>query len=49
MSEQFKEWVESDNVVKIGENLYRTQCTLYSKAFTFEELKQYWKNEYEEV
>lgn len=46
MKKRFRKWFASDNVVRIGDNLYRTQCTLYSKAFTFEELQQYFKKEY---
>lgn len=44
--EEFNQWVKSDNVVKEGENEYRTQCTLYKKGFTYDELFAYFKREY---
>lgn len=43
----FQWWVESDNVVKIGDN-YITQCTQYGKLFTLDELRKYFKREYYE-
>jgi hypothetical protein len=44
--EEFKEWIESDNVVKVNDNEYRTQCTLYRKGFTYDGLFAYFKREY---
>ena len=48
----FEEWLKSDNVFKqesktdIGEYVYRTQCTLWRKTFTYEEIKKYYEHEY---
>lgn len=43
----FREFVNSDNVVKTGANEYKTQCTLYRKKFTLLQLRRYFKKEYE--
>lgn len=43
--EDFKEWLNSDNVIKTKEG-YRTQCTQYSKTFTLEQLLTYFDREY---
>jgi hypothetical protein len=42
---QFNDWMNSDNVIKI-KNRYKTQCTLYRKAFDFDELRAYFFKEY---
>ena len=42
---QFLKWIDSDNVIKMTEG-YRTQCTLYCKAFTRKELYVYFKKQY---
>ena len=44
--EGFEEWKDSDNVIQTGTNEYRTQCTLYRKGFSLEELKEYFRKEY---
>lgn len=41
----FKDWLNSDNVVKFH-NGYRTQCTLYRKSFSLQELEDYYDREY---
>jgi hypothetical protein len=41
----FKDWLNSDNVVKFH-NGYRTQCTLYRKLFSLQELEKYYDREY---
>ncbi len=46
MEHTFENWIDSDNVVKFH-NGYRTQCTQYRKLFTFEELKVYYKREFD--
>ncbi len=45
MNNTFKDWVNSDNVVKFH-NGYRTQCTLYRKLFTLEELQEYYNRNF---
>lgn len=42
----FEIWKESDNVIKVGENEFQTQCSLYIITFTEKELKAYYKREY---
>jgi intracellular sulfur oxidation DsrE/DsrF family protein len=44
--DRFLDWLESDNVVKSGENEYKTQCTQYKKVFDYDELLEYFINEY---
>lgn len=46
-TDRFREFVNSDNVVKIQTNLYQTQCTLYRKSFTWSELQNYFIKEYQ--
>ncbi len=45
MENTFENWLNSDNVVKFH-NGYRTQCTLYRKLFSLEDLKLYYTKEY---
>lgn len=45
----FNSWLKSDNVVKVSDDVYRTQCTLYRKRFTLAELKAYYKREYSDI
>ena len=42
----FDWWLNSDNVVKV-EGGYITQCTQWKGVFTFDEVKKYYKKEYE--
>lgn len=42
----FLKWLESDNVVKAGDDRYQTQCTQYFPNFTYTELLAYYKKEY---
>ena len=43
--DNFKKWVNSDNVIKMF-GYYHTQCSQYSIKMTKEELKQYFIKEY---
>jgi hypothetical protein len=36
----------SDNVVRTGQDEYRTQCSLYKKGFTLSELYKYFVKNY---
>lgn len=42
----FKLWIKSDNVFKIDNDHYKTQCTQYCKTFSFSELFDYFEREY---
>ena len=42
----FGEWLQSDNVIKVDEG-YKTQCTQWGKAFTYDEIKKYFQTEFE--
>lgn len=44
----FEIWRDSDNVVKVGEDAYKTQCSQYCKSFSEQELKKYFIKEYGE-
>jgi hypothetical protein len=44
--EQFNEWIADDNAIKIGDDIWIEQTTQYSKQFTTDELKQFFKKEY---
>ena len=41
----FKQWIESDNVIKLG-NKYTFQCIQYKKQFTYKQSYKYWLKEY---
>ena len=41
----FKEWMNSDNVIKLG-NKYTFQCIQYKKQFTYKQSYKYWLKEY---
>ena len=41
----FKKWMQSDNVIKLG-NKYTFQCIQYKKQFTFAAAYKYWLKEY---
>lgn len=43
---EFKQFVISDNVIKIAKNGYKTQCSQYTKTFTINELFAYYKFNY---
>ena len=45
-NKDFEEWLNSDNVVKTGEDEYRTQDSLYRIPMTLEKLKAYFKKEF---
>ena len=47
IKKDFKDWIDSDNVVK-NVNGYVTQCTQYRKTFNYEELMKYFVREYSE-
>lgn len=42
---QFKDWLNSDNVIKLG-NKYTFQCIQYKKQFTYTAAYKYWLKEY---
>lgn len=49
MSENYKNflwWLKSDNVIKVGANEYRTQCSQYSIGMNRKEAYIYFKREY---
>lgn len=46
---EFNEWLNSDNVVKLSNGLYVEQVTQYKKAFTLYELKRYFYKEFIDV
>ena len=41
----FKQWIESDNVIKLGSK-YTFQCIQYKKQFTYKQSYKYWLKEY---
>mgnify|MGYP000099987161 CR=1 FL=1 len=41
----FKEWMNSDNVIKLGDK-YTFQCIQYKKQFTYKQSYKYWLKEY---
>ena len=43
--ELFKDWLNSDNVIKLG-NKYTFQCIQYKKQFTYKQSYKYWLKEY---
>lgn len=43
--ELFKNWLNSDNVVKL-KNKYTFQCIQYKKKFTYKQSYKYWLKEY---
>jgi len=42
----FLKWLGSDNVIKMGTNDYRSQCSLYSIPMTKKEAYRYFKKEF---
>ena len=42
----FKEWMEDGNATKIGEDKYLEQTTQYTKEFTLDELRAFFKREF---
>jgi hypothetical protein len=42
----FQEFLNSDNVVKIGRNAFKEQCSQYVPTFTRKTLYAYFKNHY---
>ena len=44
----FKEWIKSDNVIKLGDK-YTCQCIQYKKQFTLKELYKYFIKEYIDI
>jgi len=42
----FDEWLNSDNVSKVGEDAYKEQCTQWKRTFTYEELKVFFITEF---
>jgi hypothetical protein len=49
MNAEFKNWLKSDNVIKVNTDGYKTQCTLYVPTFNLKELKKYFKKEYNQT
>jgi hypothetical protein len=47
MTEEFKEWMDSDNVEYIGGNTYIEQTTQWRREFTLTELIEFYVKEYE--
>lgn len=45
---EFQDWLNSDNVIKTGENEYKTQCSQYTIPMTLLELKKYYLKEFTE-
>jgi hypothetical protein len=45
-NKDFIDWINSDNVVKLDENTYVTQCNLYRIKFDIDSLFAYFKKEY---
>ena len=46
IDKDFKKWLESDNVVYMGNNKYYEQTTQWKCLFTYEELKAYYIKEF---
>tara|TARA_R110000772_G_scaffold251582_2_gene366652 strand:- start:504 stop:650 length:147 start_codon:yes stop_codon:yes gene_type:complete len=46
MEEDFKEWINSDNVIKVGINTYIEQSSQYKRYYTLEQLKEYFIKEF---
>lgn len=46
---EFNEWLNSDNVIKLENGLYIEQLTQYQKVFTLYELKRYFYKEFIDV
>lgn len=44
--EQFNDWLNSDNVIKTGENQYKEHSTQWRKVFTLDELRAFFEREY---
>ncbi|AGO47456.1 hypothetical protein Phi19:3_gp052 [Cellulophaga phage phi19:3] len=44
---EFKEWFNSDNIIKEGAN-YLTQCTQYRIKMCMQQIQEYFINEYVE-
>jgi len=42
----FKKWLNSDNVHKVSDNLYTTQCAQWANRLTMPQLIAYYKREY---
>jgi len=47
MTEEFKEWMDSDNVEYMGEDTYIEQTTQWRREFTLTELIEFYVEEYE--
>lgn len=46
-TDRFREFVNSDNVIRNDTNIYTTQCTQYKRNFTLVELQNYFIKEYQ--
>lgn len=44
---EFEAWMKDGNVHQVSVDKYTTQCSQWSKEFTFEELCAYYKREYD--
>ncbi|BAQ92987.1 hypothetical protein [uncultured Mediterranean phage uvMED] len=40
-------WIDSDNVIQVSDNKYRTQCSQYKIEFNLQGLCEYYIKEYE--
>lgn len=49
VNEEFETWLQSDNVVKVGEDKYKEQTTQWKKEFTRFQLKQFFIREFQDV
>jgi hypothetical protein len=45
-SQDFKDWLRSNNVIRLGRNLYATQDSLYKNRLTKLQAYQYFIKEY---
>ena len=44
---EFETWKQSDDVVEVAKGLYREQTSQWARTFTLEQLKEYYKKEFE--
>lgn len=48
-SKSFLDWLASDNVVRLGHNLYTTHDSLYMNRLTKQQALEYFIKEYESI
>lgn len=49
VNKEFEKWAKSDNVVKVGDDLYKEQTTQWKKEFTRFQLKNFFIREFQDV